>query len=567
MTTRLTAIAWLWLLAGCVSSRPTPTRYSLDALHEPSEPGVKLHATIAIPEVVAPSWLRTEAMIYRLDYQAGPQPIPYARAEWQAPPGEMITMRLRQLITEANSGFTLSRLDKEADGYKLSVSLESFVQVFSQPHESRCIVRMIATLTGPGGRLLGQRTFHAERPAPSGNAVGGCPGAETSQRCRARADRHVGRRDVAAINCLRSACGLRGRAQSRLEIMILDRTLNAAPMMGRTDRHCRYFFRGFSARMLLYTEMIRAADLLRGDCAPLLEFDPEEHPVALQLGGSDPQELAAAACRGEQAGYDEINLNCGCPSDRATDGVFGAYLMQRPETVANCVAAMRAVVRVPVKVKMRIGVIEGRGTTAIEASRRFDDAEHAALYRFVGTVRDAGCDAVIVHARKAVLGGLSAQDNRKIPPLQYDVVSQVKKDFPELQVVINGGLREPDAMIRVLESLDGIMLGREAYHRPLILARLDALVFGAGPNSGDPRSAQDALGAVARARAIERMQRYTEHQLARGEPLSAIVRHIQGLYAGEPGAHEFRRTLSEGARRAGAGAEVLAQAVASTEGR
>jgi tRNA-dihydrouridine synthase A len=346
--------------------------------------------------------------------------------------------------------------------------------------------------------------------------------------------------------------------------MILDRTVNAAPMMGRTDRHCRYFFRGFSARMLLYTEMVPAADLVGGDCARLLEFDPEEHPVALQLGGCDPQELAAAARRGEQAGYDEINLNCGCPSDRATGGVFGAYLMQRPETVATCVAAMRAAVRVPVTVKMRIGVIEGRGRAAAEASRRFDEAERAALYRFVDAVRDAGCDAVIVHARKAVLGGLSAQDNREIPPLQYDVVSQVKKAFPDLQVVVNGGLREPHAILAALDGLDGIMLGREAYHHPVVLARLDALVFGAEPNSGNLQSNRQTLDAVARARAIERMQRYTERQLARGEKLSAVVRHIQGLYAGEPGAREFRRTLSEGARRPGAGAEVLAEAVAST---
>ncbi|MFZ0008781.1 MAG: tRNA dihydrouridine(20/20a) synthase DusA, partial [Steroidobacteraceae bacterium] len=326
----------------------------------------------------------------------------------------------------------------------------------------------------------------------------------------------------------------------RQETMILDRTVNAAPMMGRTDRHCRYFLRGFSARLLLYTEMIPAADLVGGDCARLLEFDPEEHPVALQLGGCAPQELAAAARTGEQAGYDEINLNCGCPSDRTTGGVFGAYLMHRPETVAICVTAMRAAVRVPVTVKMRIGVIEGRGGAAIEASRRFDEAERAALFRFVGAVRDAGCDAVIVHARKAVLGGLSAQDNREIPPLQYDVVSQLKKAFPDLPVVVNGGLRDPDAILRALDGLDGVMLGREAYNRPLLLARLDALLFGAEPNPGNSHSNREALDAVTRAHAIERMRRYTERQLARGERLSAVVRHIQGLYAGESGAPEFR---------------------------
>jgi tRNA-dihydrouridine synthase A len=334
-------------------------------------------------------------------------------------------------------------------------------------------------------------------------------------------------------------------------------------MMGRTDRHCRFFLRGFCARMLLYTEMITAADATGAQGARLLEFDPEEHPVALQLGGSDPRQLAAAARAGEQAGYDEINLNCGCPSDKATGGVFGAYLMQQPQTVAACVAAMRAAVRVPVTVKMRIGVIAGRGREAIEASRRFDEAERAALCRFVSLLRDAGCEAVIVHARKAVLGGLSAQDNREIPPLQYDAVSQVKSAFPDLQVVVNGGLREPAAILRALAGLDGIMLGREAYHRPLVLARLDGLVFGES-RPGAPDTASAALDAPLRARAIERMQAYTERQLARGERLAAVVRHMQGLYAGEPGASEFRRTLSEGARRPGAGVEVLEQAVAST---
>ncbi|MGH8181146.1 MAG: tRNA dihydrouridine(20/20a) synthase DusA, partial [Steroidobacteraceae bacterium] len=320
-----------------------------------------------------------------------------------------------------------------------------------------------------------------------------------------------------------------------------------------------------SARMLLYTEMIAAADLLHGDCAPLLEFDSEEHPVALQLGGCEPQELAAAASKGEQAGYDEINLNCGCPSDRATGGVYGAYLMQQPETVAACVAAMRAAVSVPVTVKMRIGVIEGRGRAAIEASRRFGEAEQAALQRFVGLVRDAGCDAVIVHARKAVLGGLSAQDNREIPPLQYDVVRQVKTDFPDLQVIINGGLRDPEGIVRALDSVDGIMLGREAYHRPVLLARLDEIVFGGEASPDGAHSSREMLDAVVRARALERMQRYAERQLVRGEKLSAVVRHMQGLYAGEPCAQEFRRALSEGSRRPGAGAEVLAAAVASTE--
>lgn len=349
-----------------------------------------------------------------------------------------------------------------------------------------------------------------------------------------------------------------------LNALILERKISVAPMMGRTDRHCRYFLRGFSARMLLYTEMIAAADLVHADGDPLLEFDPEEHPLALQLGGCDPQELAAAARLGEQAGYDEINLNCGCPSDRATGGVFGAWLMQRPDTVAACVAAMRASVRIPVTVKMRIGVIEGRGEAAIQAGLRFDDSDRAALHRFVALVRDAGCDAVIVHARKAVLGGLSAQDNRVIPPLRYAVVREVKKAFPGLQVVVNGGLRGPGEVVEALEDLDGIMLGREAYHRPVVLAQLDALVLGSQPTPGNPHATAQERDALVRARMIERMQRYVERQLARGERLLDVVRHMQGLYAGEPGADEFRRTLSEGARRPGAGAELLAQAVASS---
>jgi tRNA-dihydrouridine synthase A len=355
-------------------------------------------------------------------------------------------------------------------------------------------------------------------------------------------------------------------ALERLTSLIVNRKISVAPMMGRTDRHCRYFLRGFSARMLLYTEMINAADLAGGDCARILEFDPEEHPVALQLGGCDPGELAGAARSGEQAGYDEINLNCGCPSDKTTGGVFGAYLMQQPQLVAECVAAMRAAVRVPVTVKMRIGVIEGRGRAAIEASHRFGEEERAALYRFVGLVRDAGCEALIVHARKAVLGGLSAQDNRQIPPLRYDIVSEVKQAFPDLQVVVNGGLREPDAILRALDGLDGIMLGREAYHRPMVLAHLDALVFGPRQAADSRHSAREGLEADARAGAIERMRRYTERQLARGEKLTSVVRHMQGLYAGEPGAHEFRRILTEAARRPGAGADVLAEAAASARG-
>jgi tRNA-dihydrouridine synthase A len=239
--------------------------------------------------------------------------------------------------------------------------------------------------------------------------------------------------------------------------------------------------------------------------------------------------------------------------------------MQQPQTVAGCVAALRAAVRVPVTVKMRIGVIAGRGSAAVDASRHFGAAERAQLYGFVGALRDAGCDAVIVHARKAVLGGLSAQENRSIPPLQYDVVRQVKRAFPDLPVVLNGGLRDPAQMGSALAGVDGIMLGREAYHRPMVLAHIDARLFGAEARRGDSAAQRAALDVQLRARAIERMQRYAERQLSRGERLSAIIRHVQGLYAGEPGADAFRRALSAGARHPGAGAEVLSHAAASAE--
>ena len=348
---------------------------------------------------------------------------------------------------------------------------------------------------------------------------------------------------------------------------MLDRKFSVAPMMGRTDRHCRYFLRGFSPRLLLYTEMMTATELVHGGAERMLAFDPEEHPVALQLGGCDPRELAAAARIGEAAGYDEINLNCGCPSDRTTGRLFGAYLMQQPQSILACVAAMRAAVRVPVTVKLRIGVIEGRGRAAIAASRRFDEAERTALHGLVAGVRDAGGEAVIVHARKAVLGGLSAQDNREIPPLRYEAVRELKQAFPDLQVILNGGLREPEAIVEALATVDGVMLGREAYHRPLILAHLEALSARSDVIAAPDRATVTDLEAVARVRAIERMQRYAQRQLARGENMLAIVRHMQGLYAGEPGAAEFRRVLNEGARRAGAGPQLLGQAAASAGGQ
>jgi len=319
--------------------------------------------------------------------------------------------------------------------------------------------------------------------------------------------------------------------------------------MDWTDRHCRYFLRGFSPRALLYTEMITAAAILRGNRERLLQFDPEEHPVALQLGGSEPKHLAAAARAGEEAGYDEINLNCGCPSDRVASGAFGACLMLEPARVADCVAAMRASVRIPVTVKMRVGVVNTHAGHARAEVTRFDEGDFEALHGFVDAVKKAGCQVAIVHARKAVLGGLSPKDNREIPPLRYEVVRRLKQLLPDLPVVANGGLRTPHQVLAALEWCDGVMLGREAYHRPFVLAELRQALH---PGAAMP--SREAL--------LERMARYCERQLAGGERLGAITRHMLGLYSGEPGARDFRRMLSEGARVAGAGAELLRQAVA-----
>ncbi len=329
----------------------------------------------------------------------------------------------------------------------------------------------------------------------------------------------------------------------------LDRRVAVAPMMDWTDRHCRYFLRGFSADVLLYTEMITAAAIQRGDRARLLAFDPEEHPVALQLGGSEPRELAAAARAGEEAGYDEINLNCGCPSERVASGAFGACLMNEPTRVAECVAAMRSAVHVPVTVKLRVGVVSAPAGGLHEALADFSEQDGERLWQFVEGVRDAGCQAAIVHARKAVLGELSPKDNREIPPLRYDIVRRLKRAFPTLPIVVNGGLRLPSMVLDVLGWCDGVMLGREAYHRPYLLAELHRALNPAA----DDMPTREAL--------IARMERYVARELAAGQPLAAITRHMLGLYSGEPGARDFRRVLSEGARALGAGVELLRQAI------
>jgi tRNA-dihydrouridine synthase A len=364
----------------------------------------------------------------------------------------------------------------------------------------------------------------------------------------------------------------------------IDRRLSVAPMMDWTDRHCRYFLRGFAPHALLYTEMITAAAITRGDTARLLAFDPEEHPVALQLGGSNPRELAAAARAGEEAGYDEINLNCGCPSDRVASGSFGACLMLEPDLVADCVAAMRAAVKVPVTVKMRVGVITAQrggkadsagahgsagtpgladaaastggphGTVGPRASlkdvvAKFDEADYESLHNFVSKTHAAGSQAAILHARKAVLGGLSPKDNREIPPLRFDVVKRIKQAFPHLPVIVNGGIRDSAGALEALTWCEGVMLGREAYHRPFVLRELHHALY---PDESDLLTSREEM--------LERMARYAQKDLASGGRLSAITRHMLGLYGGQPGAKDYRRYLSEGSREAGAGPELIRSA-------
>jgi len=312
-----------------------------------------------------------------------------------------------------------------------------------------------------------------------------------------------------------------------------------APMMDWTDRHCRYFLRLITRRARLYTEMVTAPALRHGDVARHLDFDPAEHPLALQLGGSDRAELAYAAKLGERWGYDEINLNCGCPSERVQTGSFGACLMAEPALVADCVAAMRDAVSLPVTVKHRIG---------LDANE-----DYGFVRDFVGTVSRAGCEVFVVHARNAVLKGLSPKENREVPPLRYAVVHRLKADFPALAFVLNGGLRDWDTVERELAGLDGVMLGRTAYHNPYFLAGVDWKVFG---DDGPARSRADVMHALVP---------YAQAQLARGTPLRAIARHVLGLYHGQSGGRRFRQLLSDSARLANAGPQLFFEALATVE--
>jgi tRNA-dihydrouridine synthase A len=310
-------------------------------------------------------------------------------------------------------------------------------------------------------------------------------------------------------------------------------------MMDWTDRHCRFFLRLVSPRAFLYTEMVTTGALQFGNVPHHLDFDPAEHPVALQLGGSDPHALAHCARLGEAWGYDEINLNVGCPSERVQTGSFGACLMADPSLVADCVKAMRDAVAIPVTVKHRTGI---------------DDIDEYAFVRdFVGTVAAAGATAFIVHARNAVLKGLSPKENREIPPLKYSFVHQLKRDFPALTIVINGGIATHDAIARELAEVDGVMLGRVAYHDPYLLAEADAHCFGPG---APQRS---------RAEIVEALLPYAEAQLAHGVGLRAIARHVLGLYHGAPGARAWRRVLSDAVLLKTAGPELFLTALREVE--
>ena len=308
-----------------------------------------------------------------------------------------------------------------------------------------------------------------------------------------------------------------------------------APMMDWTDRHDRVFLRQLSEHALLYTEMVTSAALKHGDAQYLLQHSEGEHPIALQLGGSKPVELAEAAVLAERSGYDEINLNVGCPSDRVQSGAFGACLMAEPELVGNCVKSMMTSVNLPITIKCRIGIDDR------DSQRELED--------FIGTVANAGCDTFIVHARKAILSGLSPKENREIPPLNYDSVFAVKQAFPELSIIINGGIKTIEDAESLLKKTDGVMLGREAYQNPFILNEVDAVFFGTATN------------VQTRTETLQKFMPYIEQELERGTPLHHMTRHILGLYKGQKGGKNFRRHLSENSYKKSADIGVLLDAI------
>ncbi len=327
---------------------------------------------------------------------------------------------------------------------------------------------------------------------------------------------------------------------AKLPASLPSRRVSVAPMMDWTDRHCRVFHRHITRHSWLYTEMVTTGALLHGDVPRHLDFDACEHPVALQLGGSEPADLAHAARLGAQWGYDEINLNCGCPSERVQRGAFGACLMAEPDLVADCVKAMRDAVDIDVTVKHRIG---------IDAMDNYEFVKD-----FVGTVAEAGCKTFIVHARSAILKGLSPKENREIPPLRYESAYRLKRDFPHLEIIVNGGIKTCAEIDLHLQHVDGVMLGREAYHNPYLMAAFDARYY------------DDHNPVKTRAEVAEAMLPYMREQMARyghfGLKLNSITRHMLGLMAGLPGARGFRQSMSDAKRLAPGNPDVLMEAIA-----
>lgn len=318
----------------------------------------------------------------------------------------------------------------------------------------------------------------------------------------------------------------------------LDYRFSVAPMMDWTDRHCRAFHRVLTKKALLWTEMVTADAVIHGDRGRLLGYGPDEHPVVLQLGGSDPVKLAEAARIAEDFGFDEVNLNCGCPSDRVQSGSFGACLMAEPDLVADCVFAMRGAVTIPISVKNRIAI---------------DDLPaRETLFTFVDKVSAAGCSVFTVHARAAWLKGLSPKENREVPPLDYGLVAQLKRVRPDLSIILNGGITNLDQCTEHLETFDGVMLGRAAYQTPELLGSVDARLFGAAESVSAPQ-------------AIRAYEPYIAARLSEGASLHSMTRHMLGLFAGQPGARQWRRILSEQAPRKGAGLEVLRAALVAVE--
>lgn len=316
---------------------------------------------------------------------------------------------------------------------------------------------------------------------------------------------------------------------------MLNRVFSVAPMLDWTDRHDRYFLRLISRHALLYTEMVTTGAIIFGDRDRYLQYNQQEHPLALQLGGSDPAHLAECTKIATDYGYDEINLNLGCPSNRVQNGSFGACMMAEPDSVAECIAAMSQVTSLPVSAKTRIG---------IDDKDSFDELVH-----FIGTLHEAGCDYFVVHARKAILQGLSPKENRNIPPLKYDVVYKIKQLFPQCHISINGGIKTLDEVTEHLKQVDGVMVGREAYHNPYMLAEVDALLF------------DDQHEILSRHQIVESMFPYIENEMKKGLRLQSIVRHMLGIFQGVKGTKAWKRYLSENAHRSDAGIEVVQHAL------